>query len=135
MARKPRSKFKFVKHLEELAAYYGPDMSALPTADQVLSGISMPDFDKIDFSAKYALATALVYELNVVWERYGKKPNILFNEKANNFLTFLDGLETELAVLFFLQATKNKKMKLDAAKLPKYPELMDKIGPFLDRRK
>ena len=99
----------FMEKLEKLYEEYAPDMSHLPTADQIVSGLRFPD-PGMTVDEQVALLNEVIKLIDETWNRYGKKENPLTNNQANNFFRFLLSLEDEYAI-FGATTLIHKKIK------------------------
>jgi hypothetical protein len=77
-----------------------PDMSQIPTADQILNGVAILP-SALTFDQQWVLVRDLADELGVCWQRSGKQFNILIDSKLDCLAQALQPLQMELR-LFLL---------------------------------
>lgn len=131
---------KFVEHLEELAQAYGPDLSDLPTADQILNGLLYPKGD-LTFDQQIALITSCNELMLETYEKYGEvvilqgrkirrgKQSIVFDEKLENYVVFIQALPVELQV-YAIKTLSTQCGMLVARPGSRIWDLLEAIGPF-----
>lgn len=91
-----KSKKDFEDHLEDLYEVHGPDVSNLPTSDEILTGIAKPD-KSLTFDQKLYLIMACAEDLRQVKNRY-EKQNIVFDERLDHFALFFNDEIPEIRV-------------------------------------
>ena len=128
----------FMEKLETLYAEYAPDMSHLPTADQIVSGLRFPESD-MTVDEQVNLLNDVIELIEGTWNKYGKKENPLTNNQMNNFCRFLLTLDYEYAIFGAKVLYVNKKIVWDvgqslhfASFIEKYKELLlsNEYGKF-----
>ena len=88
----------FMEKLEKLYEEYAPDMSHLPTADQIVSGLRFPE-PGMTVDEQHHLLTETIDLIEKTWIKYGKKINPLTDNQVNNFFRFLLTLDPEYAII------------------------------------
>jgi len=96
---KKQQEQRFLDHLQGLALVYAPDMSDLPTADQVISGLRMPTRE-MTFDEQFQLTTEIVSLMEERLPQY-QSFAILGETVMARWLEFADNhLPVELAIVF-----------------------------------
>ena len=77
---------KFVIHLEELYRYYSPDVSRLPTGDQMLTGLLYPPYN-LTIDEEHYIVEQLIESIKPTIMQYARW-NVLVESKIINFCKF-----------------------------------------------
>jgi len=120
----------FMEHLEELYEYYAPDLSHLPTADQIISGLRFPE-PGITVDEQIHLLTETIALIEKTWIKYGKKENPLIYNQVNNFFRFLLTLDIEYAIFGATMLILGKNIKWNTSNTPYYGIFLDRYQTFI----
>ncbi len=116
----------FEQHLADLYEVYGADVTKMPTANHILSGVV--DFDiPSTFEQRYKLGRYVTDELIQVLSRYNFKANILTEAKLIRYFGFLKHLEVELQVVLLNDLALRG---VDLTKSADFQEITDEFGEY-----
>jgi hypothetical protein len=103
--------------------------SDLPAPDAVLDG-KVKKMESEEMSAKYALATALCYELRERFQNGEKEKSLeKFHSSFSNFISFMmDNFETEMVIMASRTAMQNYKLKPQQDKIERFQEFFERYG-------
>jgi hypothetical protein len=115
----------FMEKLENLYKEYAPDMSHLPTADQIVSGLRFPESD-MTVDEQVNLLNEVIELIEETYNKYNKKVNPLITSQINNFFRFLLTLNAEYAIFGVRLLGAHKKIAFNGVETPYFAILMNK---------
>jgi hypothetical protein len=101
----------FEKHLAALYESVKPDLTVLPTQQEILSSTQYQLSD-LDYEQIFILSSLVVDEMLTIWKKYGSKRNILTDDKLAHFQIYISQLKVELQI-FFIQQLKDAGIPIE----------------------
>lgn len=94
---------KFVEHLEALSEIYAPNTSHLPTGDQMLNGLLLPQ-SVLTVDEELFIVDQLINTIKPIIEQ-ATRWNVLLESKINYLLKTLESVQMEYKILVIVAVT------------------------------